>query len=74
MPEPVPDAVAEQPANRAAGTGRSPKQMGMAALVVAALGVVFGDIGTSPLYSLQTVFSLDHNKVQATPVDVYGVI
>ena len=46
----------------------------MAALVVAALGVVFGDIGTSPLYSLQTVFSLDHNKVQATPVDVYGVI
>jgi KUP system potassium uptake protein len=74
MPEPVPDAVAEQPADRAAGTGRSPKQMGMAALVVAALGVVFGDIGTSPLYSLQTVFSLDHNKVQATPVDVYGVI
>jgi KUP system potassium uptake protein len=74
MPEPVPDAVAEQPADQAAGTGRSPKQMGMVALVVAALGVVFGDIGTSPLYSLQTVFSLDHNKVQATPVDVYGVI
>jgi KUP system potassium uptake protein len=74
MPEPVPDAAAEQPATRAAGTGRSPKQAGMAALVVAALGVVFGDIGTSPLYSLQTVFSLDHNKVQATPVDVYGVI
>jgi KUP system potassium uptake protein len=74
MPEPVPDALAEQPDNRAAGTGRSPKQMGMAALVIAALGVVFGDIGTSPLYSLQTVFSLDHNKVQATPGDVYGVI
>ena len=74
LPEPVPDAAAGQPANRAAGTGRSPKQAGMAALVVAALGVVFGDIGTSPLYSLQTVFSLDHNKVQATPVDVYGVI
>ena len=46
----------------------------MTALVIAALGVVFGDIGTSPLYSLQTVFSLDHNKVQATPGDVYGVI
>jgi KUP system potassium uptake protein len=46
----------------------------MATLVIAALGVVFGDIGTSPLYSLQTVFSLDHNKVQATPGDVYGVI
>ena len=73
-PEPAPDAVAEHPPDPAAGTGRSPKQVGMAALVVAALGVVFGDIGTSPLYSLQTVFSLDHNKVQATPVDVYGVI
>jgi KUP system potassium uptake protein len=74
LPEPVPDSVAEHPPSPAAGTGRSPKQAGMAALVVAALGVVFGDIGTSPLYSLQTVFSLDHNKVQATPVDVYGVI
>jgi KUP system potassium uptake protein len=74
LPEPVPDSVAEHPSNPAAGTGRSPKQAGMAALVIAALGVVFGDIGTSPLYSLQTVFSLDHNKVQATPVDVYGVI
>ena len=74
LPEPMPDAVAEHPPDPAAGTGRAPKHAGMTALVVAALGVVFGDIGTSPLYSLQTVFSLDHNKVQATPVDVYGVI
>ncbi|WP_418082051.1 potassium transporter Kup [Tessaracoccus aquimaris] len=43
-------------------------------LAVGALGVVFGDIGTSPLYSLQTVFSLDHNAVEPTPADVYGVI
>src|SRR4051794_37538319 len=28
-----------------------------AALTLGALGVVFGDIGTSPLYALQTVFS-----------------
>jgi KUP system potassium uptake protein len=45
-----------------------------AGIVLAALGVVFGDIGTSPLYSLQTVFSLDHGIVRATPGDVYGVI
>jgi KUP system potassium uptake protein len=44
------------------------------ALVLAALGIVFGDIGTSPLYALQTVFSLDHNAVQANVGDVYGVI
>ncbi len=74
MPEPVPDTAAEHPPDRAAGTGRSMRHSNAAALVVAALGVVFGDIGTSPLYSLQTVFSLDHNKVQATPGDVYGVI
>ncbi len=44
------------------------------ALVVAALGVVFGDIGTSPLYALQTVFSLDNGAVRPTPGDVYGVV
>ncbi|MBV9821676.1 MAG: KUP/HAK/KT family potassium transporter, partial [Actinobacteria bacterium] len=43
-------------------------------LVLAALGVVFGDIGTSPLYALQTVFAIDHGAVRPTPGDVYGVI
>jgi KUP system potassium uptake protein len=39
-----------------------------------ALGVVFGDIGTSPLYAVQTVFSIDDNAVSPTPGDVYGVV
>jgi len=43
-------------------------------LVLAALGIVFGDIGTSPLYALQTVFSIDHGAVRPTEADVYGVI
>src|ERR671921_1292151 len=47
---------------------------GMAALTLAALGVVFGDIGTSPLYALQTVFSVDDHAVKATQGDVYGAI
>jgi KUP system potassium uptake protein len=42
--------------------------------VLAALGIVFGDIGTSPLYALQTVFSIDHGAVRPTESDVYGVI
>ena len=46
----------------------------MVTLAVGALGVVFGDIGTSPLYALQTVFTADDYAVQANPVDVYGVI
>ena len=43
-------------------------------LMVGAFGVVFGDIGTSPLYSLQTVFSVHHNAVAPTEDDVLGVI
>jgi KUP system potassium uptake protein len=45
------------------------------ALVVGALGVVFGDIGTSPLYAIQTVFSRDADRpVPVNPEAVYGVI
>src|SRR3954462_11902959 len=55
--------------------GRAPvHHAGMTALTLAALGVVFGDIGTSPLYALQTVFTIDNHAVKATPEDVYGVI
>lgn len=46
----------------------------MAALAVGALGVVYGDIGTSPLYSVQAVFTVDHHAVHATQAEVYGVI
>jgi KUP system potassium uptake protein len=46
----------------------------MAALALGALGVVFGDIGTSPLYALQTVFSADHGAVKPTEGDIFGVI
>ena len=44
------------------------------ALTLGALGVVYGDIGTSPLYAIQTVFSIDHGAVTPTASDVYGVI
>lgn len=47
---------------------------GAATLAIAALGVVFGDIGTSPLYALRTVFTIDNGAVSATREDVYGVI
>jgi KUP system potassium uptake protein len=47
---------------------------GMVALTVGALGVVFGDIGTSPLYALQTVFTHDNHAVPTSDEAVYGVI
>ncbi len=46
----------------------------MAALILASLGIVFGDIGTSPLYSLQTVFSVEHHAITPTPAHVLGII
>jgi KUP system potassium uptake protein len=46
-----------------------------AALTIGALGVVFGDIGTSPLYSVQTVFLRDADRpVPIEPDAIYGVI
>ncbi|GAA2055888.1 potassium transporter Kup [Leifsonia soli] len=46
----------------------------LAAAALAALGVVFGDIGTSPLYALKTVFLLDGGAVRPTQDDVFGVV
>lgn len=54
--------------------GRPRARRPVLALMLAAAGVVFGDIGTSPLYSLQTVFSVHHNAVDPTPQDVLGVV
>ncbi|TDP94948.1 potassium transporter Kup [Labedaea rhizosphaerae] len=45
------------------------------AMVIAALGVVFGDIGTSPIYTLQTVFSPDDpHPVPVSTDNVFGVV
>ncbi|MEU4192065.1 potassium transporter Kup [Kribbella sp. NPDC026611] len=45
------------------------------AVVVGALGVVFGDIGTSPLYTLQTVFNPeDPHPVPVSTNNVFGVV
>jgi KUP system potassium uptake protein len=47
---------------------------GTAALTLGALGVVFGDIGTSPLYALQTVFTHDDRAVPTSDDAIYGVV
>ena len=45
------------------------------ALAVGALGVVFGDIGTSPLYTIQTVFNPgDPHPVKVSTEDVFGIV
>jgi len=45
-----------------------------AALTLAALGVVYGDIGTSPLYALKEVFGGAHNPVPITPDNILGIL
>ncbi len=47
---------------------------GLAVLTLGALGVVFGDIGTSPLYAFQAVFSEHHHAIKPTVDDVLGVV
>jgi KUP system potassium uptake protein len=47
-------------------------QFDLAALGLAALGIVFGDIGTSPLYTLKTVLSMTVGR--PTPDVVFGVL
>ena len=43
-------------------------------LALAALGVVYGDIGTSPLYALKEVFGSPHHPVPITPDNVLGIL
>jgi KUP system potassium uptake protein len=44
----------------------------LAALTLGAIGVVYGDIGTSVLYAVKEVFGSGH--VPFTPANVYGVL
>lgn len=57
------------------------KRSGLAALTLGAIGVVYGDIGTSPLYTLKEVFlpatgvALNaHNLIGATSVIVWALM
>ena len=44
----------------------------IAPLAVAALGVVFGDIGTSPLYAMSACFT--GPNIQVTPEHIFGIL
>jgi KUP system potassium uptake protein len=45
----------------------------MPALTVSAIGVVFGDIGTSPLYALKEIFNGPH-PIPVTPENILGIL
>ncbi|MBP9053272.1 MAG: KUP/HAK/KT family potassium transporter, partial [Ilumatobacteraceae bacterium] len=43
------------------------------ALVVGALGVVYGDIGTSPLYAFREAFTEEAHVLTVDRINVFGV-
>jgi len=66
----APDSSAHASIQKSRGTIRRPH---LVKLSLAALGVVFGDIGTSPLYAIREAF---HGKygIASTPNNILGVL
>ncbi|MBA3598609.1 MAG: potassium transporter Kup [Methylibium sp.] len=56
-----------QPRSSVAPTGSK-----LAALTLGAVGVVYGDIGTSPLYALKEIFA--HGRLPLTPDNIFGIL
>jgi KUP system potassium uptake protein len=66
-------AVAEAPATANATSPTPGHAQGIAALALGALGVVYGDIGTSPLYTVKEVFG-ENTGIQLTAPHVIGAV
>ena len=64
------DAV---PASAAGHTDPNPRGKRLAFLTLAALGIVYGDIGTSPLYAIQECFNPERG-IEVTQANVYGIL
>jgi KUP system potassium uptake protein len=54
-------------------TAESSSNRRLFGLILAAVGIVYGDIGTSPLYTLKTIFDAEHGLALTTP-NLLGVI
>ena len=52
----------------------NPHKTRLTTMALAALGVVFGDIGTSPLYTMKLVFTEGHHPLALNPANVYGIL
>jgi KUP system potassium uptake protein len=69
-----PDAEAlPPPATQHRHVEADPQGRRLAVLMLTALGIVFGDIGTSPLYTIRECFALTHG-LRPTVANVYGVL
>jgi KUP system potassium uptake protein len=67
-------AAPVSPSPHAHGPEAGPQPLArLAPLALGALGIVYGDIGTSPLYALRDCFSGEHG-IEPTPANVLGVL
>jgi KUP system potassium uptake protein len=60
--------LSENPTSRNVESERQPSQGRLPVLALSALGIVFGDIGTSPLYTFKTILSATDKSPDASVV------
>ena len=63
--------ASELPDSRPAGLGQH--RASLAKLTVGAVGVVFGDIGTSPIYAFRETFA-GHHELAPDALHIFGVL
>ncbi|MGQ0661763.1 potassium transporter Kup [Sphingosinicella sp.] len=66
-------ASAAQPVAASAGESNQPHKHSLPALMLGAIGVVYGDIGTSPLYAMKESFIGPH-PLEVDPLHIFGVL
>ena len=75
----TPERIVAEAMSAAVVKERAPREhaahskAGATALALGALGVVYGDIGTSPLYSLKEAFTEKSHRLTVDQINVYGV-
>ena len=62
-------AAAEPPPDVSHGHAQGP----LYKLAIGAIGIVFGDIGTSPIYAFRETFA-GHHELLPTTLHIYGVL
>ena len=76
QPQPVPAAADQASADVAsphAHHAHGHRNEGLAKLAVGAIGIVFGDIGTSPIYAFRETFA-GHHQLDPDRLHIYGVL
>ncbi|MEY4753467.1 MAG: hypothetical protein RJA44_1142, partial [Pseudomonadota bacterium] len=71
-PEPTSATHPAEPASASHASAHGP-QSSLAALTLGAIGVVYGDIGTSPLYTVKEIFS-PATGIALTPDNLIGAV